>query len=1225
MNFPAITTTPCIPTQPLPPDPRCADPEFARAYPGICANQPILIIKPGVALTCILSSIQFEAFVEENGTETLISSGVQFTSSDNTILLIGAISGNATGIGTGLGVGVGNVTVTATYNGMTATASLTVLATNSNQGCCSATDVATVLLVDVSRSMSLAFGGEFSTKLAYAQSLAATYASQTNTQKDVIGLIQFDSTPETDVAIPSAPSKTNATGTATAANGLSTTAQLTGIGLAIQAASTALQAIDASVKVIVLFSDGEDKDTNATNAPVPFAEAFTALGGIIITVGIRAHDDGYDLMSALGTNGYFLNAYPTVATSVSNLLMGLKGYFCAGNCAPVGNVFENVAAPNGYTGWINWNVGNPTAANLIGNGEYDFLPGNGLYMELIGQVTSKTAFSFTAGKNYRVTLLAAGNQVQQQGGDTLSISLIYNSNLGFSGGILFQAQQQIPFTQGFTRLAFSFTPNVTGSANIVLQFLNSAGGPQYGILIDQVELDSITDGTVLFLDAFDHENLQYIPPACGLGVKITGGSGAAIANPSAVTVQDNGGTAVPDVQILLSFQGCGPTPTGFIDTSIVSGNLPAGQLNYSFQLVCSDGSVTQAGVAISQSLSLGANTGLNMSLNPCASGISPRVTSWNIWRNLGNGSDGGHDPLYLLATLPISTLTYLDTESFASFNGRHGIATTPISNNTSTSAGDMTPADVYVYAISYTTANGETLLSPSTTHTVGAGVHSTIVGLPANPPGAVTMIHLWRQENSGGLRFFLLATLTPNTSSYTDLESHADFIARLNPVPAVPVSNTTGSGYGYFPYYGYNCYGYGCLADPPGVQLSDPNPLPDIEAGYVPPTTYTSTKSFTAFCPAGSTQINPVAAANLVIPTSGSTFSGSVTLSPAQTVLSVALNTNGSTVIASNVIQVFGSNDGVNFTAVTNPISQTVQPNQRYLFPVTNPGSYSTYKLVLTAGSTALGSMDFYTQASNNAGISMSSTATSTISQSDADNKATAAAQSAANAALAVAGCALTFQSTETATANCPCGTIGNPSTLSASASYTSLISQADADANATTLAQAAAQAQLNCTASNNTQPITINDNVPSTPYPSVFYVPPTPQLITKATVTIIGWTHTFPSDVNMLLVGPTGKAILLVAHCGNGFPISNVDIILDDAGATNLPTAGLITNGTYKPTQNGGAVFTGCAPTSGYLTTLAGLIGTNPSGSFSLYVQDSAALNAGVISGGWRLTLTTA
>src|SRR4051812_34105625 len=65
-----------------------------------------------------------------------------------------------------------------------------------------------------------------------------------------------------------------------------------------------------------------------------------------------------------------------------------------------------------------------------------------------------------------------------------------------------------------------------------------------------------------------------------------------------------------------------------------------------------------------------------------------------------------------------------------------------------------------------------------------------------------------------------------------------------------------------------------------------------------------------------------------------------------------------------------------------------------------------------------------------------------------------------------------------------------------------------------------------------NSTPITINDNTTANPYPSTIAVsglsgtiPTTPGSVK---VTINGFSHTFPDDVAMLLVGPTGAALLI-------------------------------------------------------------------------------------------------
>ena len=46
-------------------------------------------------------------------------------------------------------------------------------------------------------------------------------------------------------------------------------------------------------------------------------------------------------------------------------------------------------------------------------------------------------------------------------------------------------------------------------------------------------------------------------------------------------------------------------------------------------------------------------------------------------------------------------------------------------------------------------------------------------------------------------------------------------------------------------------------------------------------------------------------------------------------------------------------------------------------------------------------------------------------------------------------------------------------------------------------------------------------------------------------------------------------------------------------------------------------------APIGPYGTNLATMIGGNPNGNWTLFVQDDALLNVGVISNGWLVTLT--
>jgi von Willebrand factor type A domain/Bacterial Ig-like domain (group 2) len=502
-NFPNIITTQCIPTTPPPPDPRCADRAFALANPGICSTTPVLILKPSVLLTCSLGSVQFQTFQDLAGVETRIMSGVIYSSSNPAVAIVSASTGNATGISTG------ECTISATYQGQTTTASLTVVGTASGGSCCGATTVATMLLVDTSKSMSLAFGGGFATKEDYAKSVATTYANQTNTTKDLIGVMSFDATPTVLVAPTS-----NIASVTSAIAGLAYTQNQTSIGLALQSAINALAAVTADLKVIVLISDGENEDTVAANDPIMISENWQSPEQIIVCFGVRssATDNGFNLLNGISTGGFFVNSYSAIATDASTTLDGLKGYICAGNCTPPGNIYQSEGALD-YTGFANWNV--TGSVDLFGDGFYDMIPGNGLYVNISSitlsghpksALTSKTAFAFTAGKTYRLSIDVAGNQ---QNAGSFGVSAAIN------GGIMSPQSVTITdYTQDFQTYSFNFTPLASGTGNIVLE-ANS-------VLIDNVVLTDVTDLTLMFSDDFDTENVQYVPPACGPGASGSG-------------------------------------------------------------------------------------------------------------------------------------------------------------------------------------------------------------------------------------------------------------------------------------------------------------------------------------------------------------------------------------------------------------------------------------------------------------------------------------------------------------------------------------------------------------------------------------------------------------------------------------------------------------------------------------------------------------------------------
>lgn len=166
-----------------------------------------------------------------------------------------------------------------------------------------------------------------------------------------------------------------------------------------------------------------------------------------------------------------------------------------------------------------------------------------------------------------------------------------------------------------------------------------------------------------------------------------------------------------------------------------------------------------------------------------------------------------------------------------------------------------------------------------------------------------------------------------------------------------------------------------------------------------------------------------------------------------------------------------------------------------------------------------------------------------------------------------------------------------------------------------------------------NTNAIVINDSntppTPATPYPSRITVTGlTGQVITKLTVQIQGFAHGFPDDVCVVLVGPHGTNCVLMSNCGAGIPgVTNIDLTLDDAAATSLPTSQPLVSGTFKPTQRQAFsyLWPSPAPPSPAAPSLANFINTDPNGNWGLFVIDDFGGSDGVIQGGWALNLSTA
>jgi len=154
---------------------------------------------------------------------------------------------------------------------------------------------------------------------------------------------------------------------------------------------------------------------------------------------------------------------------------------------------------------------------------------------------------------------------------------------------------------------------------------------------------------------------------------------------------------------------------------------------------------------------------------------------------------------------------------------------------------------------------------------------------------------------------------------------------------------------------------------------------------------------------------------------------------------------------------------------------------------------------------------------------------------------------------------------------------------------------------------------------------VTIPSVGPAVPYPSGINVVGMKGVIVSCTVTLRGFTHTWPGDVDMLVVSPTGQKVLVFSDAVGGHPFNNVTLTFSDSASSLLPVSSTVSSGTYKPTNydTNTDKFPLPAPSAPFATTLSAFNGQSPNGVWSLYVQDDGAGDLGKLAG-WSITLNT-
>ena len=152
---------------------------------------------------------------------------------------------------------------------------------------------------------------------------------------------------------------------------------------------------------------------------------------------------------------------------------------------------------------------------------------------------------------------------------------------------------------------------------------------------------------------------------------------------------------------------------------------------------------------------------------------------------------------------------------------------------------------------------------------------------------------------------------------------------------------------------------------------------------------------------------------------------------------------------------------------------------------------------------------------------------------------------------------------------------------------------------------------------------LSILDGGAGSPYPATVSVPVLNGPVSKVTVKITGLTHTYPSDIDLALVGPLGQTVMLMSDVGGGDDVNGVSLTFDAGALASLP-GGSIVSGVFRPTNSGASdTFAAPAPGGAYGTDLGVFNGLAPNGTWRLYVMDDENSDDGAITG-WVLTIET-
>lgn len=153
-----------------------------------------------------------------------------------------------------------------------------------------------------------------------------------------------------------------------------------------------------------------------------------------------------------------------------------------------------------------------------------------------------------------------------------------------------------------------------------------------------------------------------------------------------------------------------------------------------------------------------------------------------------------------------------------------------------------------------------------------------------------------------------------------------------------------------------------------------------------------------------------------------------------------------------------------------------------------------------------------------------------------------------------------------------------------------------------------------------NPAPISIPGSGTATPYPSTINVSGVSDYdFMRVRVRLKSFTHSYPADVGVLLVNPSGLSHQLIAPIpsSGGFPVNGITLELSSISSTPLPNP--LVTGTFA-SAGGTQAYAAPANTFPRFNFLSALAQGNRNGTWQLFVQDFAAGDSGSFAGGWEI-----